>query len=647
MKTVVSLSIALLVSLLASAQGINFKMPERLPFTKGTGNTAIVRSGSLFYFAQPADNGIQITLTDTTSKLIRNSVITGTSANSVSLAVGNERVYLFCLLPDGSIQYAILSEDGSATDLQPLAGQGADKMMMCMSGNKGLIASTTTGKKKVSLLFFDVQPDGRISAGKSTDLPAAKEPAMIQLITSGENAAIISWQTKKTNRLNYQVIDLSQQAVTGDVSEINVPDVQTSAMLMPVPGMNRQLFIWQQHKGSNKWLYGFIEGGRLVSEPAPLPPYMQNDWTFSASAIYHNTLQLVLSGDDQQMLLITCPFYNTANWIANQLLPLHPHARLKDIVIPGSHDAGMSVLTAAGGKDPGIINECNTLTQVYTIQQQLEAGIRMFDLRIENYNGSLYTKHAPSNCMEDAVAGAYGEKLATVLKAVKDFLSVNKQEFVILSFCHFCSKGMPVNEQAAWIIDALGKDIIADGRHLAITDIPVRELCGKVLLTFEDYSLPDLPVVNNTMTELSDASLNYRRCYAATNSLVHMVPAQKHFFDTIKTTIRDNDIIRLDWQLTEGAQEAAFICNDFQSSHTNPIIEGTKALVNALNKNKSIRDLARSANMVLGENIINWVNNGTISHTNKPNILYVDIAGSWITDLCLYLNKQPLYQAAE
>ena len=38
-----------------------------------------------------------------------------------------------------------------------------------------------------------------------------------------------------------------------------------------------------------------------------------------------------------------------------------------------------------------------------------------------------------------------------------------------------------------------------------------------------------------------------------------------------------------------------------------------------------------------------WIDNGTINKNNKPNILYVDVAGVWITDYCVDLNNKTIY----
>jgi hypothetical protein len=62
-----------------------------------------------------------------------------------------------------------------------------------------------------------------------------------------------------------------------------------------------------------------------------------------------------------------------------------------------------------------------------------------------------------------------------------------------------------------------------------------------------------------------------------------------------------------------------------------------------IRKNKSIRDLALYGNKSLPLKLKEWVANGTINKKNKPNILYVDMAGAWITDYCVELNKSAVY----
>lgn len=107
--------------------------------------------------------------------------------------------------------------------------------------------------------------------------------------------------------------------------------------------------------------------------------------------------------------------------------------------------------------------------------------------------------------------------------------------------------------------------------------------------------------------------------------------------------MRQNDLVRLDWQLTQSADEAAMACNAFQSAHTGVILNTTILLVNKIRKHKSIINLARLGNTSLIPKVENWIADKTINSENKPNILYVDAAGKWITDYCLYLNATKLY----
>lgn len=64
--------------------------------------------------------------------------------------------------------------------------------------------------------------------------------------------------------------------------------------------------------------------------------------------------------------------------------------KLVDVIIPGTHDAGMSKITGAilsGGI------ELTTRTQGLSIYEQLRAGSRWFDLRVQSVH-----QVAPSCC---------------------------------------------------------------------------------------------------------------------------------------------------------------------------------------------------------------------------------------------------------
>lgn len=88
---------------------------------------------------------------------------------------------------------------------------------------------------------------------------------------------------------------------------------------------------------------------------------------------------------------------------------------LKSVVIPGSHDAGskgMMWLTKTQNKD---------------IKEQLADGVRYFDIRIQKDGDDFAAFHGPSK----------GLKADDIFRDIRDFISVNSTETLILDFQHF------------------------------------------------------------------------------------------------------------------------------------------------------------------------------------------------------------------
>lgn len=174
-----------------------------------------------------------------------------------------------------------------------------------------------------------------------------------------------------------------------------------------------------------------------------------------------------------------------------------------------------------------------------------------------------------------------------------------------------------------------------------------------MILTFEHYRRPDGLIDSCTIADHSEGTLNFRREYAATNDWGKFLARQETFSGSSRAglggmipggRVAANDLIRLDWQLTQDGGEAAMICNDFQNEKTNPLINGAMLLTNVIRKHQSIIDLSIEGNKYLPVKLNEWIGKGIVDKKNKPNILYVDVAGNWITDYCIDLNKTELYQ---
>ena len=110
---------------------------------------------------------------------------------------------------------------------------------------------------------------------------------------------------------------------------------------------------------------------------------------------------------------------------------------LSDLIIPGSHDSGAWYLDVNGPLSPDenplfkyfpkTVHNWS-VTQDLDFVQQLEIGVRYFDLRIAPHpnKGSLHVVH-----------GLYGKEIGEQLKKINDFLTEHPLEVVILHFKRF------------------------------------------------------------------------------------------------------------------------------------------------------------------------------------------------------------------
>jgi hypothetical protein len=562
-----------------------------------------------------------------------------------------EQCYLFWITAEGKINYLVSATDtglnqssvNTLTTVDPITATMG--LSVAVVDGKILIATHTSRKGRLSLLICEQNTDGILTVTDVTAIKGARSNVYpsIAAINNGTVARIV-WPDYITNTICYADYTPSNHSWLPPLT-FGELTTKVTPVLYKTTTSGAAITIWKDYNKVGRLSYSITPEENTPDKGTRLPEYFSTDFPVGIASLDTGYIVAAFTGTDHKLYVSRAFQYKPASWIGDILLPSRSSYTLKDIVIPGAHDAGMSVLNGVGGMGGSTINDCNTLTQVLSVENQLNAGIRMFDLRIDQYKGELYTKHAPADCMDEAVAGGYGEKLRDILNAVKKFLNKNDKEFVMLSFCHFCEQHVSLEEQAKTIADIIGEDKVYYPGGKKLQDITINDISGKVMVTFENHAYPKLGVDSNTMTERrTHAFINYRREYAATNQLDKLILAQQAFFLRLKGNVSENDLIRLDWQLTQNSDEAALICNDFESAKSNPILDGIILLTNTINKNKSIRDLSYLGSLYLQGNVMNWINDGTINKDNKPNILYVDVAGTWITDFCIGLNNEKVYE---
>jgi hypothetical protein len=103
------------------------------------------------------------------------------------------------------------------------------------------------------------------------------------------------------------------------------------------------------------------------------------------------------------------------------------HLTLKEITMPGSHDAGVyrEALSSAGIIG-GIIPKSLSACQDRPVLEQCEAGSRFFDIRLKATNTSIRAHHTTKG------QGGVGESWDSTLESVSAFLDAHPSEFVIL-----------------------------------------------------------------------------------------------------------------------------------------------------------------------------------------------------------------------
>lgn len=183
---------------------------------------------------------------------------------------------------------------------------------------------------------------------------------------------------------------------------------------------------------------------------------------------------------------------------------LGPDKQLNEIIIAGSHDAGIT-----GGGD-------NVQTQNVDIGGQAQAGIRFFDLRVAaasdgkhgvGKQATLKAFHADSKLMKNETksryvpelgrteqvtrtklrGGAFGQGLAGMLQQARAFVEAETSEFLILKFDKCKNWGLI----AEVCVSELGPALYTGTGNLNTKSL--RSLKGKVICLFSEGGLAETP----------------------------------------------------------------------------------------------------------------------------------------------------------
>ena len=149
--------------------------------------------------------------------------------------------------------------------------------------------------------------------------------------------------------------------------------------------------------------------------------------TLKLGWVHDGYVSFIISGKTGDYSSTNLP---SASWMRDNLSILGSK-KLKEICITGSHDSGMHVYTSG----TAFAHDCNTLTQSKSLQGQLSAGTRYFDIRPVISAGKYYTGHYGYIDQLASWQGANGQSIESIVADVNAFVS-NHKELVVLNLSH-------------------------------------------------------------------------------------------------------------------------------------------------------------------------------------------------------------------
>jgi len=291
--------------------------------------------------------------------------------------------------------------------------------------------------------------------------------------------------------------------------------------------------------------------------------------------------------------------FSTASWMSK----IKNGSKLNELIMPGSHDAGMSELHHCdlGSK----MNTGMVETQELNIKNQLEAGSRYFDIRVDYDHNKLVTYHRTGSL------GCNGQDLSAVINQSIEFLKANSSETFFLKFSHI-RENRNMEKQIKERIDEFLSNMNfrpyffkSSDRNINLAELEINDCRGKMILVFDyeefigvkygRFRYHDGFQLDSSGSEVGayrGPNITVCDSYSSTTNLTQMERDQLSKLNNYGGTGKEY-LFLLSWTLTPDA--GTFLGG-------------------------SIRELAEKANRALLEVLRNQIEQGK----PKPNIVYID-----------------------
>ncbi|TNE53860.1 MAG: hypothetical protein EP338_10045 [Bacteroidetes bacterium] len=290
--------------------------------------------------------------------------------------------------------------------------------------------------------------------------------------------------------------------------------------------------------------------------------------TSNGSNIDSNLFILFQAEDSSNRLLQTVGSFH-GHWMELSLDTIG-NKTLKDICIPGSHDAGMSksINQTVGA------HECNTVTQTLDILYQLQAGARIFDIRPVISGGKYLTGHYTHAGKILNHQGACGQSIDEIITQINAFTE-DRKELIILQLSHDLNtdvgRSYRALNQEEWN-ELLNKIKYRLNRlsggfgHENLTSIKLKtwvgqEWCVLVIVDPSDKEVNIYDAVGKDKGFYPNCSLPVPSVYTGTNNLEDMINDQ---VDKLSNKI-DGSYFQTSWTLTQ-SDDQTVTCRGWASS---------------------------------------------------------------------------------
>jgi len=364
----------------------------------------------------------------------------------------------------------------------------------------------------------------------------------------------------------------------------------------------KDIVIAQGHTGaSNNWWFGGKHGSHtginqiLVNGTAENGPDVEFRFCRGGNAV--NAIGVQLSR-----------FADTADWMSW----ISGETSLNNLVMPGSHDAGMSELHHCC---PGSFSNIYSKTQFASIKKQLVDGARYFDIRVDYDYDELVTYHRTGG------AGCNGQSLKSILDEASSFLECHSKEFLILKISHIRDYDDHDPSSTKSKIDTLLCDysdrIYTNNKsNINLVNLKINEARGKMILVF-DYDEFISTENGRFRYENNPVSDSNPPCSVASNFLVFDDYSNTSSYEKMSSDQIDK------WNTHAGfGQDSMFLL----SWTLTPQGIGS-----------GVHSLAMIANPRISEVMHQQIN---IKGKGKPNIIYVDFLNAELASVAIMYNSE-------